>query len=160
MMPAMMPADATASDAAPQGVYWHNWTDSKGVSHLTHCHFHRYILKSMSKPAGPQWQDRLPPGRTTIISTVQPAHWDGTWHPDPTVQWIIPLRGTWFVEAMDGTRVVMGPGDLSLGEDQMSRRDARGHIGHNAGNVGDGPVTLMVIQTDQAPTIDRPCRFQ
>ncbi|WP_146881239.1 cupin domain-containing protein, partial [Acetobacter tropicalis] len=114
-----------------------------------------------SPPAGPQWQDLLSSGKAKIISTIQPAHWNGAWHPDPKVQWIIPLKGTWFVQAMDGTRVEMGPGDISLGEDQLSRPDGAGHKGHLAGNVGDGPVTLLVVQLEnEAPTAGQPCRFQ
>lgn len=149
-----------ADPPPPTTYYWHNWTDHNGVSHMTHCPFHNYVLKTMSQPAGPQWQDRLKAGQAQVISTVQPAHWNGSWHPDPKVQWIIPLRGTWYVTAMDGTRVEMGPGDVSLGEDQMSRKDLKGHVGHFAGNVGDGSVTLMVIQTDETPTVDQPCRFK
>ncbi|GBQ20413.1 hypothetical protein AA0472_0129 [Acetobacter estunensis NRIC 0472] len=150
-----------ASDTPPPTMwYWHNWTDHNGVSHNTRCPLQNFDLKSMSKPAGPQWQNRLPSGQSQVIFTVQPAHWNGTWHPDPKVQWIIPLKGSWYVTAMDGTKAVMGPGDVSLGEDQASRKDAKGHVGHFAGNVGDGPVELMVIQTDETPTVDRPCRFR
>ena len=154
-------AAATQSGKKPEASYWHNWTDARGVSHMTKCTFHTYALKSMSPPAGPQWQDLLSSGKAKIISTIQPAHWNGAWHPDPKVQWIIPLKGTWFVEAMDGTRVEMGPGDISLGEDQLSRPDGAGHKGHLAGNVGDGPVTLLVVQLEnEAPTAGQPCRFQ
>ncbi|OAG72389.1 cupin [Gluconobacter japonicus] len=149
-----------ADPTPPTAYYWHNWTDHNGISHMTRCPFHNYVLKTMSKPAGPQWQDRLKEGQAQVISTVQPPHWDGSWHPDPKVQWIIPLRGTWYVTSMDGTRVEMGPGDVSLGEDQMSRKDSKGHVGHFAGNVGDDAVTLMVIQTDEQPTVDQPCRFK
>lgn len=87
-------AAEAADPAPPTAYYWHNWTDHNGVSHMTRCAFHNYILKTMSKPAGPQWQDRLKSGQAQIISTVQPPHWDGSWHPDPKVQWIIPLKGT------------------------------------------------------------------
>lgn len=48
-------------------------------------------------------------------------HWNGAWHPDPKPQWIIPLKGRWWVRAMDGTRVEMGPGDILFGEDQNVR---------------------------------------
>jgi hypothetical protein len=144
----------------PVTTYWHNYTDAGGVSHMIRCEMHDFKLESMSKPAGPQWQDRQPFGGATVITTVQPPHWHGTWHENPKVQWIIPLKGTWFVQAMDGTRVELGPGDVSLGEDQNTRPDAQGHKGHLAGNIGDGAVTLMVIQLDVKPTIGKPCRFK
>ncbi|ACB94945.1 cupin [Beijerinckia indica] len=136
--------------------YWHNWTDATGVTHMTRCPLTEFTLKSMSPPAGPQWQDRQPIGTAQVLTTVQPAGWNGTWHEDPKVQWIIPLRGTWFVQAMDGTRVELGPGDISLGEDQNST----GKQGHLAGNVSEESVTLMVIQLDVTPTIGQPCHFK
>jgi hypothetical protein len=149
-----------AEPMPPVTTYWHNYTDAGGVSHMIRCEMHDFKLESMSKPAGPQWQDRQPFGGATVITTVQPPHWHGTWHENPKVQWIIPLKGTWFVQAMDGTRVELGPGDVSLGEDQNTRPDAQGHKGHLAGNIGDGAVTLMVIQLDVKPTIGKPCRFK
>lgn len=153
-------AQAADSPEAPVMWYWHNWADHDGISHMTRCALHSFDLKSMSPPAGPQWQNHLPAGKSQVIFTVQPAHWNGAWHPDPKVQWIIPLKGSWYVTGMDGHKVVMGPGEVSLGEDQLSRRDGQGHTGHLAGNVGDGPVELMVVQTDETPTADRPCRFR
>lgn len=144
----------------PTTYYWHNWADHNGISHMTKCPLHHYTLKTMNKPAAPQWSDVLSRGEVQIISTVQPDHWNGAWHTDPKVQWIIPLKGTWFVQAMDGTRVEMGPGDISLGEDQRTLPDAQGHKGHLGGNVTSGPVTLMVIQLAEAPTVDEACRFK
>ncbi len=49
---------------------------------------------------------------------VQPSGWKGVWHRESKVDWIVTLAGKWFVEAMEGTRVELGPGDVSLGEDQ------------------------------------------
>ena len=151
-------APATAADDPPKPVYhyWHNWTDAAGVTHMTQCPFNNFTLKSMVPFEDPQWQDRQPEQRAQVIMTVQPAGWNTTWHDGPKVQWIIPLKGTWFVQAMDGTRVEMGPGDISLDEDQNSR-DKKGHL---SGNVSDGPVTLMVIQLDVAPTANQPCHFK
>lgn len=159
-LPLLLPQTHARAEQAPTMWYWHNWADKSGISHMTKCPIRNFDLKTMSRPAGPQWQDRLAPGAAQMIFTVQPAHWNGTWHPDPKVQWIIPLSGSWYVTAMDGTKVVMGPGEISLGEDQRSVRDGAGRIGHYAGNVGDGPVQLLVIQTDEVPTIGQPCRFR
>jgi hypothetical protein len=153
-----LPAAHAVEPTPPVTTYC--WTDSNGVSHMTRCEMQDFELQSMSKPADPQWQDRQPHGGSTVITTVQPPHWNGTWHEDPKVQWIIPLKGTWFVEAMDGTRVELGPGDVSLGEDQNTRPDVQRHKGHLSGNVGDGAVTLMVIQLDMEATVGEPCHFQ
>ncbi|MBE7620270.1 cupin domain-containing protein [Komagataeibacter sp. FXV2] len=159
---------AASTQATPQTpprlTYHHVWTDGQGVSHIATCPLTQFVLKSMSPPAGPQWQDRQPDGRATVLMTVQPPHWDGDWHEDPKVQWIVPLHGRWFVQAMDGTRVEMGPGDVLLGEDQNTRPlpsgPMQGRKGHLGGNVGDGAVDLMVVQMDIAPTVDRPCHFR
>ncbi|MEG3350149.1 cupin domain-containing protein [Novacetimonas sp. GS1] len=154
---------APQEPSPPQFTYHHMWTDAQGVSHIATCPLTRFVLKSMSPPAGPQWQDRQPDGRATVLMTVQPPHWDGTWHEDPKVQWIVPLHGRWFVQAMDGARVEMGPGDVLLGEDQNTRPfrtgPMQGRRGHLGGNVGDGAVDLMVVQMDISPTIGQPCHF-
>ena len=42
----------------------------------------------------------------------------GEWHENPMPQWIMPRRGRWRVETMDGVIVDMGPGDISFGGDQ------------------------------------------
>ena len=150
---------ASAQSAKPEAPmpkysYWDDWTDHNGVSHMTHCEVNSFRLSSMSPPADPQWQSKQPESGAQVIFTVQPAGWKGAWHEDPKPQWIIPLKGTWFVEAMDGTRATLGPGDISLGEDQNTVPDAQGHKGHLAGNVGKGPVSLMVIQLAVTPTVD------
>jgi len=41
------------------------------------------------------------------------------------------------MEAMDGTRVELGPGDVSLGEDQNTKEDAQKRKGHRSGNIGE-----------------------
>ena len=144
---------------SPVFTYWHNWTDDGGVSHMTQCEISSFVLQSISKPADPQWQVRQKPGAAQVMVTVQPSGWTGTWHENPKVM-IVPLKGTWFVETMDGKRVELGPGDVSLGEDLNTKAHAQGHRGHLSGNVGNGPVTLMVIQLAEQATINQPCRFK
>lgn len=82
-----------------------------------------------------------------------PKGWVGQWHENPAPQWIIP-SGRWFVETMDGHRVEMGPGHASLGEDQGSRPNASGHIGHLPGTLGDAPITLVFVQLDRKATLN------
>ena len=88
------------------------------------------------------------------IVTVFPVGWVGTWHENPKPQWIIPLSGRWFVKTMDGKRVEMGPGEISFGEDQKTKRDAEGHKGHVSGSIGNRPALLMLVQFSDPPTID------
>ena len=125
--------------------YWHLWTDANGISRQTQCEMTEFELKSMKPPAAPQWQGRPITGQTTTLVTVQPVGWVGDWHENPAPQWIVPLSGRWWVEAMAGGRREFGPGEFSFGGDQNCRaRDGR--KGHRSGTLGDQPAVLMVIQ--------------
>ncbi len=146
------------TERAPSVPYWHLYTDDEGVSRQKRCAMTRFDLKSMSPPADPQWQGEKTHDGATVFVTVQPVGWAGTWHENPKPQWIIPLSGRWFVEAMDGNRVEMGPGDISFGEDQACvERDGR--KGHLSGTVGNEPVVLMIVQFDTRRDRTTPCRF-
>jgi hypothetical protein len=93
------------------------------------------------------------------LFTIQPVGWIGAWHENPKPQWVIPLSGRWFVEAMDGTRVEMGPGEVSFGGDQNCSEQA-GKRGHLSGTVGNAPATLMVIQFENDSSPIPPCAFR
>ncbi|HUB86078.1 MAG TPA: hypothetical protein VL971_10320 [Rhizomicrobium sp.] len=144
---------------SPNVSYWHLWTDADGISRLTRCAMDKFVLKSMKPPADPQWQGEKTSGAMAMMVTVQPVGWVGTWHENPKPQWIIPLSGRWFVEAMDGTRVEMGPGEISFGGDQncKAKEEKRGH---RSGTVGEVPAVLMVVQFDDAPAPSVPCVFR
>jgi len=139
--------------------YWHLWTDADGISRLTQRTMTEFELKSMNAPADPQWQGRSFTGKMTTMVTVQPVGWTGTWHENPKPQWIVPLSGRWFVEAMDGTRVEMGPGEISFGGDQNCR-ETDGKRGHRSGTIGDVPAVLIVVQLEEASTPRSPCEFR
>jgi catechol 2,3-dioxygenase-like lactoylglutathione lyase family enzyme len=92
--------------------YWHLWTDADGISRQKRCAMTEFELRSMKPPADPQWQGNKTSGKMTVMFTAQPVGWIGNWHENPKPQWIVPLSGRWFVEAMDGTRVEMGGRNL------------------------------------------------
>jgi hypothetical protein len=140
--------------------YWHVWTDSDGISHQSRCQIQNFILKSISPPASPQWLDQMQQSGATVVFSVQPVGWIGSWHENPKPQWIIPLSGRWFVETMDGQRVEMGAGEISFGEDQNTQANAQGQRGHLSGTIGDVPAVLMIVQLQETPTIEQNCRFQ
>jgi hypothetical protein len=123
--------------AKPTIRYWHLWTDAEGVSRQTQCAMTEFDLKSIKPPADPQWQGKRLSGQMTTLVTVLPVGWIGTWHENPKPQWIVPLCGRWFVESMNGTRVEMGPGELSFGGDQNCR-EVDGKAGPSLGNGGRG----------------------
>lgn len=151
-----MSDDAGARPTVP---YWHLHTDTDGISRQTQCWLTEFELKSMQPPASPQWQGRKHHEGMTVMVTVQPVGWTGVWHENPAPQWIIPLSGRWWVESMDGTRVEMGPGEISFGEDQDCRTTGDGRTGHRSGTVGDEPAVLMVVQFDAKRDAKMPCRF-
>lgn len=138
----------------PRIPFWHLWTDEHGVSHHQRCELTAWDLHSVGA-AAPQWNDQQPRGEATVVFTVQPVGWVGEWHENPAPQWIVPLSGRWWVEAMDGTRVEMGPGEISLGEDQGCTQTG-GRKGHRSGTIGNEPAVLMTVQRHTQP-IKRPC---
>ena len=144
--------DKNMTDTKPAGAidtprvgYWHIWTDEQGVSHQDRCMLDRFFLKGIGEAAA-QWNNPQPEDRATVVFTIQPVGWIGEWHENPAPQWIVPLAGRWWVESMDGTRVEMGPGDLSLGEDQHCVADAKGRQGHRSGTIGSMPAVLMTVR--------------
>lgn len=139
--------------------YWHLWTGADGISRLTQCTMTEFELKSMNVPARPQWQGRRFSGKMTTMVTVQPVGWVGDWHENPKPQWIVPLSGRWFVQAMDGTRIEMGPGEISFGGDQNCR-EVDGKRGHRSGTIGDLPAVLMVVQLEEASAPRSACVFR
>jgi len=136
------------SETAPTVPYWHLWTDAQGVSHQQRCALTQFELRSIQPPAAPQWQGHKSSGAMSTLVTVLPPGWVGTWHENPRPQWIIPLSGRWFVEAMDGVRVEFGVGELSFGADQGCR-ELDGRRGHRSGTVGELAAVLMIVQLEQ-----------
>lgn len=143
----------------PSVLYWHLWTDGDGISRQQQCAISQFELKSIQAPTAPQWQSDTTGGAMTILVTVLPVGWAGTWHENPKPQWIIPLSGRWFVESMDGTRTEMAAGELSFGGDQNCR-EVQGKRGHRSGTVGDVPAVLMIVQLDDAAVPAAPCEFR
>ena len=143
--PAETPPEA-AGDEPPALLYWHVWTGDDGTTRQTRCRLSAFHRQSMGGGAAPQWNDHLATGAATVLIATLPVGWIGEWHGNPKPQWIVPLSGRWFVETTDGTRVEMGPGEISFGGDQHARPDAAGHSGHRSGTVGDAPAVLMVVQ--------------
>jgi hypothetical protein len=145
-------------DQRPTIPYWHLWTDPDGISRQKQCALTEFEMKSI-KPSDPQWQGTPMSGKMTAMVTVLPVGWVGNWHENPKPQWIVPLSGRWFVEAMDGTRAEMDTGELAFGGDQNCR-EVDGKRGHRSGTVGDVPAVLMLIQFDDAHASASPCQWR
>jgi len=151
-------ASAQTADK-PDLHYWHLWVDRGGMSHLTRCAFTGLVLKNAHPPAPPQWQD-TPPGQGSVIFETQPAGYEGAWHEDPRVQWVVPLNGTWHIEAQDGASVDLPPGTVFLGEDLGTKPDAHGHKGHLSEGANGAAVALMQVGLGTGPVADRPCHVK
>jgi hypothetical protein len=118
-----------------------------------------FRLSSIKAPASPQWLGNEFRHQTTVMVTVLPIGWVGSWHENPKPQWIIPLSGRWFVESMDGQRTEMGPGEISFGADQRTT-EKHGRKGHLSGTVGDAPAVLLLIQIEDDSASFQPCAFR
>jgi hypothetical protein len=132
---------------APTLTYWHCLTGEDGVTTQVRRRLTRFEKQSMGGSSGEQWNDVLGSFEGRVIFAELPAGFDGDWHENPEPQWIVPLSGRWWVETMDGTRVEMGPGEVSLGGDQGSA----GGKGHRSGVVGDEPCRMMIVQLGRVP---------
>jgi hypothetical protein len=146
-------------DKTPQLAYWHLWTDANGVSRQTRCLMSEFKLESISEPAAPQWQGKRTTAELSVMVTILPVGWMGTWHENPKPQWIIPLSGRWSVESMDGQRIEMGPGEISFGADQNTK-ELDGKKGHRSTTVGHQPAVLMLIQFETGSLAQSPCCFR
>lgn len=149
------PGDAAE---APRIPYGHLYTDADGVSRHRLCYMTEFERKSIAPPADPQWLGKTHHDGMTVLFTVMPVGWTGTWHENPAPQWIIPLSGAWWVEAMDGERRTFKQGEISFGEDQGTV-EQDGKSGHRSGTDGDAPAVLMVVQFDTQRDTTTPCRF-
>ena len=137
------------SGPKPSIPYWHLWTDDAGISHQAQCHLTEFELKGVGNAAA-QWNNKHDRTDATVVVTVQPVGWVGTWHENPAPQWIVVLSGRWWIESMDGTRIEQGAGEFSFGEDQgCTEQDGR--KGHRSGTVGNEPAVLMTIQKHVPP---------
>jgi hypothetical protein len=148
------------TDYTPPTVdYWHLWTDADGISRQTRCTLTAFELSAIQPQAAPQWIGSKTTDDMTSFVTVLPVGWTGDWHENPKPQWIIPLSGRWFVESMDGTRIEMGPGEISFGEDQHTK-GAPSKRGHLSGVIGDEPAVLMIVQLATVREHTSACRFK
>jgi hypothetical protein len=130
--------------------YWHLWVGADGVSHQERRTISGFTRRVIEEGIPPIWVSDVEGDPVSVRIGILPVGVMGEWHENPEPQWIVPLSGRWFVEAMDGTRAEMGPGDLSFGGDQGTRA-ADGRHGHRSGAVGNAPAILMLVQFAPPP---------
>ena len=133
----------------PKLAYWHLWTDDNGVSRQTRCELTEFEMSALGPGDSPQWNGSLLDDGNAFL-TVLPVGWVGDWHMNKTAKWIFVLSGQWYVESMDGQRLVFGPGEFSFGGDQGCKADTQGRIGHLSGQVGDVPCVQLIVQNNDS----------
>ena len=132
---------------APTVEYWHAWTDPDGISRQERRPLGEFALAPFTSDHEPIWVRRDDATPTSVVFLTLPASQVIHWHENPVPQWIVVLSGRWFVETMDGTRVEMGPGEISFGGDQDTD-PTREHRGHQSGALDGLPCSLMLVQRD------------
>ena len=127
--------------------FLHMWTGQDGRSRLNLSAMSGFGLNSVGGRAAPMWMRPFPGEVAAIYFAVLPVGWTGDWHESPKPQWVVPLRGRWFIETGDGGRVEMGPGDIHFGQD-LGTAESRGH---RSGQLGDEPCFHLMLQFTQSP---------
>ncbi|EHH66975.1 cupin domain-containing protein [Gluconobacter morbifer] len=158
--PALHAAPVEDKPSFPTIAYWDNWTDSQGVTHLTKCRLSTFHEGTITPTADKVMFSTAHVGQASEQIRVQPPHWKGGWNRSRHVEWVVPLWGTYFVQAMDGTSVELNAGDILLSEDLNASPDKDGHTGHLSGNVGDAPVALQITRFEQATPRTESCKWQ
>jgi len=154
-------ADQTTTDAAPAWwftpvEYTHLWVSADGETHIKECTVSKLEPKGYS--GAPQMvRDGLPPP-TNVVFTELSADFDNPWHVAPCAQWVVTLRGSWYVKTSDGTRREFGPGDV-LFQDNTFNSPCPKQAEHYSGNAGRGPCQQMICQIAWAPQVDNPGPF-
>lgn len=96
--------DGTDQSLPPSLPFLHLWTGPDGLSRLNTSQLAGFQSKSVGGGAAPQWLRPFPGEVVGVQFAVLPVGWVGDWHESPHPQWVIPLRGRWFIETGDGTR--------------------------------------------------------
>lgn len=150
--------DGRDADTPPALPFLHMWTGIDGRSRLDESVLRGFGLQSVGGGADPQWMRPFPGEVAAVLFAVLPVGWMGQWHPSPHAQWVVPLRGRWFLQTQDGARVEMGPGDIHFGQD-TGTDESDGDQGHLSGTVGDEPCWQMLIQFASSPGAPTPHPF-
>ncbi|MFF0910015.1 hypothetical protein ACFWZW_04900 [Microbacterium enclense] len=150
--------DGRDRDDPPALPFLHMWADVDGRTRLNASALRGFGLQSVGGGADPQWMRPFPGDVASMTFAVLPIGWVGQWHPSPRAQWVVPLRGRWFLETQDGARVEMGPGDIHFGQD-TDTAEIDGRSGHLSGTVGDEPCHQLILQFTESPGAPTPHPF-
>ena len=126
---------------ASNGTYWHNWSDENGTTHLTQCTLTNWTYVNYLPPSDPLYTN-VKGASSNVLFLNLPTNWSGPWHKDPVPQLVFFINGIGKWKTMDGSQVILKPGDVYFGNDQNSTK------GHESYNIGNTSLILALIQFD------------
>lgn len=141
--------DDRAPGHPPLMPFWQMKDDGEGRSTIVQDWLGNFVQQVVSGDTTPIWMRAFPGQVKAVWFNVLPVGWVGDWHPSPSLQWVVPLSGRWFIETQDGHRVEMGPGDIHWGADIVTGRAAG--IGHFSGQTGEVPCVQLMVQFHDTP---------
>jgi hypothetical protein len=125
--------------------FWLMENTARGRSRIVQRLLEDFQQRSVSGDTTPIWMREFSGTVKAVWFNVLPVGWIGDWHPSPSLQWVVPLSGRWFIETQEGERVEMGPGDIHWGADVETTLEAS-RAGHRSGQLGDLPCVQMMVQ--------------
>jgi hypothetical protein len=132
--------------------YSNVWADDKGKTHITKCMLKGLQFAAFAPPAAPYLYGIAPEDIQSIVFSIAPVGWYGTWHHAPGPQWVITLSGQWQVQTTDGSTLRQGPGEFQFNSDEASfSKVPGGHVGHTARQIGSVPNVRMIITLKKMP---------
>ncbi|AOF96309.1 hypothetical protein [Sphingobium sp. RAC03] len=137
--------DGRSPGDPPLMPFWHMDNSAEGRSQIVQRLLDGFHQKSVSGDTDPIWMRPFAGTVKAIWFNILPVGWIGDWHPSPSLQWVVPLSGRWFIETQDGKRVEMGPGDIHWGADVETTLEAS-RTGHRSGQIGDSPCVQLMVQ--------------
>jgi hypothetical protein len=146
-------ADETIREALDKRQIMSNvWADDKGKTHITRCKLKGLQFAAFAPPAAPYLYGIAPQEIQSVVFSVAPVKWYGTWHHAPGPQWVITLSGQWQVQTTDGSMLRQGPGEFQFNSDETSfSKVPGGHVGHTARQIGSVPNLRMIITLKKIP---------
>ena len=117
--------------------YTRLYADHQGVSHFQGLEF-ELAEADMAPPAAPLNVSAPFAVAQSLFASV-PQNWDGGWHPAPRRQFWMQIAGELEVEAGDGEKRRLEPGNVVLLEDVSGK-------GHVTRVVGHGPAGGVFVQ--------------
>jgi quercetin dioxygenase-like cupin family protein len=125
--------------------YLRLYSDAEGVSHFDPVEV-EFAQADYAPPAPPIWTSTPQAAVRAFFYSIPPG-WSGDWHPSPTRQFYVQVRGAIEFGAGDGERRRIEPGMVVLLEDVVPP-------GHISRAVGDEDSIGFLVPLEGSPPAD------